>query len=219
MAKYSDLFQGNLLLDVTPRGERRVIRVHEKATDKAKPAIERHATNGYHLSDALKIALKEPYIHAQIAHKFPWAVILIDKKGHRRRKKFCFLASAILYHAQIVKKYPTATVVSMCRGYNVTAQYRGRMPKPWKWCPFCMKPRKYKAALDPQGNRQTFQAQVKTWNETKQHYEWPERTLLLMECPICGQRNNHHMFRRANQPWERIKIPKGRSRYRRKRKR
>jgi len=81
-----------------------------------------------------------------------------------------------------------------------------------------MKPRKYRPALDNRGEMQTFYARIKTASP-RGGYEFRDRKLLLMECPLCGNNNRHHVFRRANQPWELIKIPRGKSRMRRRRKR
>lgn len=165
------------------------------------------ATNNghYEMTPGIRQAIRLPMEHAQLARRFPWAVVWFDEEGKRKRLKYSFISEAIRIHNHVVQSYPTATIVSLGRGYDVPAHYRGRLPKPWKWCPFCMKPRKYKALLDPQGNRQTFQYLI----------AGGERTLLLMGCPTCGQNNRHYMFRRANQEWTLTKIPKGKRRVRR----
>jgi hypothetical protein len=221
--KIRDLYNthNNLLRDASPRGEEIVARAHNQIHERLTPDIDAATENGYHLSEGLRIALRTPYQHNQIANRYPWAVVFWTTEDNPRklRKKFTFLPQAILYHARLLPHFPTATVVSISRGYDIPAKYRGRLPKPWKWCPFCMRPRKYRAALNQHGDRQDFYALVKTPRSGGVGgYEQKERRLLLMECPVCRNTNRNHVFRRANQPWELIRIPRGRQKYRRRRK-
>jgi hypothetical protein len=116
--------------------------------------------------------------------------------------------------AQYVDKH--ATIVSR-HGYDIPPQLRGKLPGNWKWCPGCMKPRKYRRQYQLSGDPQTFFAYRKEWNRDKLRYEFRDRKLALMACPICGLTNRDHKFRRSNQPWEKITIERGRTRTRRRR--
>jgi hypothetical protein len=217
--KFSDLYQGNLVkAEYASAVDRIAAGVHRRAQAKLSAKVKEMSENGYELTPGLKQAMRMPLIHSQLSHRFPWGIIFIDENGRRKRLRYQFLSQAILFHSRFHLAFPEAhdaTVVSLIRGYNVPAKYRGRLPKPWKWCPYCMKPRKYKPALDRDGNKQVFFANVKTWNNTKKIYEYRDRKLLLMECPLCRHTNRDHVFRRANQPWELIRIPARRRSYRR----
>lgn len=217
--RWEDLFDDCGLIKgdyCTPKGAGIVKEAQKRAAIKLAPTVREARSNGYDPGIGVTQAMRMPLIHPQLVRRFPWAVIFFDDKGRRKGRRFAFLSEAVLFHYRIHERYPTATVVSRVRGYPIPPKYRGRLPKPWKWCPFCMKPRKYVACLDDKGNRQTFYAGIKT-EDGKGGYMMVDRLLLLMECPVCKQRNNHHEFRRSNQKWELIKIPKGKQRYRRKR--
>lgn len=215
MVSFTDLWQeSGLIRSKYAAREDLVKRMHRRAHGKLKPQLDEAVRGGYELTPGLKQAMKLPLEHSQLSHRYPWIVVWFDDKGKRRGKLFAFLVHAILCHRIMLQRYPTATVVSRVRGYDVPNHYRGRLPKPWKWCPFCMKPRKYRPALDSEGNRQTFYATVKVASANG-GYERRDRKLLLMECPVCKQNNRHYIFRRANQPWELIKVPSTRRRYRR----
>ena len=180
-------------------GEQLALRAHQKSQQRPVP-------EGYKLTPGLRQAMHLPMEHQQAAHKFPWAIIVPFGGGKRKQLRFSFLSEAIHAHSDLIEKYPAATIVSRNRGYDIPTHYRGRLPRPWKWCPWCMKPRKYKPLLTPTGERQTFYHIV----------GGGERHLLLMASPVCGQNNRHYMFRRSNQPWRLTKVPKGRKRLKRK---
>jgi hypothetical protein len=153
-------------------------------------------------------ALKHPLNTSQISNRYPWYVTWRSPKtGKQLKKYFNTLPQAIVFvaeRAQYVDSH--ATIVSR-HGYDIPRQFRGRIPKPWKWCPGCMKPRKYRRVYSRlTGQPQTFYAMRKEWNSTKSKYEYMDRELALLRCPACGCTNRDIKFRRSNQPWEIKKI-------------
>lgn len=160
--------------------------------------------NGYKIPIGIRHALEGPLIHVQIVNQYPWAVTWQMSSGMWRRKLFGSLAHAIVWHSKAIQKNPTASIISRQRAYDIPPELRGRIPLPWKWCPRCLKPRKYKRLVD-----QTFFAEVKVWSEEKQRYIWKVRKLQVMQCPWCRTKNTDPIFRRSNQPWEIKKLKRG----------
>lgn len=143
----------------------------------------------------IRLAMCHKLTRPHIVNAEPWYVTF-HYHGKRAKKYFQSLASAVIYvttKAQYVD--PHASIVSR-HGFDIPAKLRGKIPRPWKWCPRCLDARKFRGVGD-----QTFFARIKTWDDKKQCYVWPERKLLLMECPVCGITNRNHIFRRSNQPW------------------
>lgn len=184
----------------------------------------RHAKSANAVSDrpelpiGLRQAFKLPLIWNQLVQEKPWAVRWIGKDGEVKEKKFGTLGGAVSFWLEAKQLNKTATVVSRCRSYDIPPKLRGKLPKPWKWCPRCMTARKYKRVYDEYGNPHTFYAMVKYWDDEDQKYKWSERSLALTCCTICGNNNRDPVFRRSNQPWEVRKIKKGVRRVKRRRK-
>lgn len=157
----------------------------------------------------LKQALKLPLVWNQITHRYPWKVMWVrtDSQGRRKKgQKLCTtLGGAIKEWDRIRAIVPNATVVSRSRGYDIPPKLRGKLPPRWYWCPRCMKPRRY--ARDPDGAR--FYVLKKVWRPTKGRYEWVERQVYLLRCPMCSTTNKDQVFRRSNQPWEVRKFKRG----------
>ncbi len=161
------------------------------------------------LPPGLQQAIKLPLIWVQIVNRHPWKIMWVrtDEKGRKRKgEKLCTtLGGAILEWRRIKRLAPNATVISRARGYDIPPSLRGRLPKGWVWCPHCMKPRKYKRGE----TEQKFSVLKKQWSEEKGRYEWRERMVYLLICPLCGNTNRDQVYRRSNQPWEIRKFKKG----------
>lgn len=176
----------------------------------------------------VRCALKQPLIWSQIANKYPFLVTWRSPKtGKRMFKRMMSLPHAIVFiatKAQYVDAH--ATVINRI-GMDIPPAMRNKIPQPWKWCPRCMKPRKYKRLYHSSGDPQTFYGPLKVWVEDRNkrgeliggHYETKDVKLALMACPVCGSTNRDPKFRRSNQPWEKVKIKRGSTRMKRRRKR
>lgn len=185
----------------TPRTHNAIDRRHERQAR----ILMTTSWEGYEISLGVQQALQLPLMHAQRVNKYPWAVVWFStKRGKYVRRLHESLASAIMFHRSAARVDPHATIISRQRGYDIPPSLRGKLPTPWKWCPHCMKPRKYRRLGD-----RTFYAQVKRWNHTKQRYEWLDRRLALMICTICRCTNRDPVFRRSNQPWELRRFKRG----------
>jgi hypothetical protein len=147
-------------------------------------------------------ALKKPLVHSQLANKYPWYVTWRSPKtGKRLKKYFNTLYQAIVFtaeQAQYVDKQ--ATIV--CRiGIEIPHALVGKLPRPWKWCPCCMKARKYKRVYPPE-----------TFSKIIRHPEtWEEKLVEvpLFRCTVCGLTNRDFKYLRSNYWLVSRKIKKG----------
>jgi hypothetical protein len=189
------------------RAELAIQRYHRRVGE----AVE---TNG--LPPGLRQAMRLNLVWVQIVHQYPWKVMwvrVVDGRRVRGQKLCATLGHAILVQDKIVGKVPNATIVSRSRGYDIPAELRGKLPPRWYWCPRCMKPRRYQRDED----NATFSVVKKHWVRSKSKYEWKERTVYLLRCPMCGCTNRDPVFRRSNQPWEVRKFKRGVTRAKRRR--
>lgn len=186
-------------------------RILEKRQRTAMKRVLEADLNGYKVPIGIKLAHRTPLLHNQKVHRWPWAVRWKGKDGEWRERKCETLIGAVLFHRKAVKVTKTATIISRCRGYDIPPELRNRIPKGWKWCPYCMKPKKYRRCTP----EETFFALVKEWDPDKERYVPKERKLAVMRCPTCGNTNRDAIFRRSNQPWEIRKIKQGASRVKR----
>lgn|SRR5215471_813227 len=166
--------------------------------------VYRNGHHSYKVSLGVRLCLKRPLIWGQIVNQYPWYVTWFDPStGARRRKKFNTALAGLNFiatKAQYVDK--GASLVSRQVGYDIPAQLRGRIPKPWRWCPYCMTARKFRRRFP----EETFYAQRKEWSEEKSRYVWKERRLAVLECPRCLMTNQDAKMRRSNQPWETVRL-------------
>jgi hypothetical protein len=180
---------------------------------------KRHEKQAAYLFDptlpvGIQQALRLPLVHCQVASRYPWAVHFRRGAPTRWvRSLHHTLGGAMSFHRRALRLDPAATIVSRGRGYDIPPELRGRIPSPWKWCPHCMKPRKYRRVTPPR----TFTAEVKHWSEEKQRWVWSVRSLALMKCPVCRNSNRSPIFRRSNQPWHTTRLGKHTQRVRRRR--
>lgn len=205
MPTLSDVFgageTGRLLL--TDYSERKVGVLKSRDLERTLKLIGddgHYRRNGYNVKVpyGVRHALQQPLVHTQIVNKYPWAVIWKGKDGCPRRKLCMTIISAIEFMALARRKGVRASIVSRQRGYDIPPKLRNKIPKPYKWCPFCMDARKYRRV----GDDHKFSALRKEWSEEKQRYVWKERKIYLMRCEVCGLSNREITFRRSNQPWE-----------------
>lgn len=194
---------------------RALVHYHERAANAALAM-----TNGdYKVPMIVEIVRKFPVIYGQVAHRRPFVVIWImrDEDGHRKKHyKFCAnIGAAVAFHKQIVDRVPNATIVSRARAYHVPPLLRGKLPKPWLWCPRCCKPRKFVVSGD---GSQTFFTMKKEWSDEEGRYVPRERRVRLIECPMCGFTNRDPVMRQSNQPWEVRRFKRGVTRAKRRKK-
>lgn len=198
------------------RGEYIEHRPAEAALNKYHTASRRLIPEGVELTPGLLQAMKRPLVWNQIAARVAWAVmwVRIDDDGRRvkGRKNFSSLGAAIAFWGKIKPQISTATVVSLRASYDVPAELRGRIPRGWCWCPRCMVPRKYK--VDESGD--WFYAFKKVYSREKDKYEFKERPVAILRCPMCQTTNRDPAWRRSNQPWERRRVKRGVTRLKKK---
>jgi hypothetical protein len=164
----------------------------------------------------VRLCLKRPLLWGQIVNRYPWCVVWFSPNdGRRRRKLFNTAMGAIDFiatKAQYADKH--ACLVSRQVGYDIPTPLINKLPKPWKWCPYCMTARKFRRTRD-----ETFFATRKEWSEEKQRYIPVERKLAVLDCKYCRMTNQDPKMRRSNQPWEVRRIKPGVRRVRRQRRR
>lgn len=169
----------------------------------------RRVNGEYRTPVIVELAYKRRPTYNQLVHKYPWAVVWFwekDGKIVRVYKRCTTVGAAVGLHKKLLEAgRTTATIVSRSRAYYIPTKLVGKIPKPWKWCPYCCKPRKYRRLA----SGETFFAPVKTWSEEKGKYVWKERELAVTQCRFCHHTNRDQVFRNSNQPWEVRKIKRG----------
>jgi hypothetical protein len=203
--KVGELFDGPLLKPEYlehRRATKVLIRYQKRAAAKAVENVE---------DVGIKQAARVPFSANQLSHRYPWAVLWMRRvDGKRKRyKKLCTnLYQAVWFRNMIHERgIPNATVVSRARSYHIPVELIGRLPKPWVWCPNCMKPRKYHRVGD-----ETIFAQKKVKVVSKRgivSYEYRERRVALLQCPMCGCTNRNMVYRQSNQPFIKRKFKRG----------
>lgn len=176
--------------------------------------IYNHRGHEWPVPYGIRLALAQRLSNAQMVVRYPWYVTWQSPRTGRRLKKYFESLPAAIHFIATKAQYvdPRACVVSR-QGYHIPAKLRGRLPRPWKWCPCCMTARKFYRAY----SGETFYAQVKEWSEEKQRYIFKERRVALLRCKVCGITNRNHKYRRSNQPWEVRRFKPGARRARRRR--
>jgi hypothetical protein len=147
-------------------------------------------------------ALTQPLGHSQIVNRYPWYVTWRSPRTGKRHKKFFnTLYQAIAFTAEKAQYVdPHSTIV--CRhGMLIPYSLVGRLPRPWRWCPCCMKPRKF-YRVRPE---QTFSAIVRTPDDWREG----ERTLVVIHCRVCGITNRDHLYLKSNLWLVRRRVKKG----------
>jgi hypothetical protein len=165
----------------------------------------RNGSRPWKVPYGLRYALRRPYLHVQVVNRYPWKAVWTGKDGRQRTKKFMSPVAAIDFAALAHTKGVRVYIVSRQRGYDIPPRLRGKIPKPYKWCPYCLSARKYRHV----GEDVTFYAMIKEWSDEKQQWVWRERKVYLTQCEVCHCSNRDVHFRRSNQPWHVRKFKKG----------
>jgi|SRR5215831_1345074 len=198
----------------SPKIRRVLQRRHKRATRGiGEDGVYRWNDHEWKVPGGVRISIKKPLIWAQVVNQYPWAVVWTSPNdGHRKRKLFATAGGGIHFiatQAQYVDK--RAALVSRVVGYDIPIGYVNKIPRPWRWCPYCMTLRKFKRKRDGS----TFYGERKEWSHEKARYEWRSRRLAVLECVRCGCTNKDPRMRRSNQPWEKRVIRQGARRVRR----
>ena len=223
VARVSDLYgagETKRLLDSKYTTNRKVERLLQRRHQKASTrGIDEHGV--YHYGDhewkvpgGVRLCMQRPLIWGQVVNQYPWCVVWTGTDGRRKRKLFSTAGGGIHFiatRAQYADR--RAALVSRVVGYDIPTHFVNRIPKPWRWCPYCMTARKSRRRKDGS----TFFAERKEWSEEKQRYVWRQRKLAVLECIRCGCTNKDPRMRRSNQPWETRHIKPGVRHVRRKR--
>jgi hypothetical protein len=164
----------------------------------------------YKIPSGVRWAMRHRMVWNQLASQYPWAVYVKLRNGKVTVIKRSTIGGAIMLHKELVPRWPNATIASVRRMYDIPIELRGKLPPGWKWCPRCLKPRKFKRSYDPYtGEPHTFYGPLKHWSTEKRRWVTEERKLALMLCPMCGLTNRDPVFRRSNQPYHTRKFKRG----------
>jgi hypothetical protein len=203
--RVDDLYQGDLL-----KGEYRTKKVYawfQKRHSKALAFIDEegyYRRNGHEwkVPYGVRYCLHQPLLPGQVAVKYPFMVTWRSKDGERRLfKRMASLPHAIIFVAEKAQYADSRACILNRLHMDIPPAYRNKIPPPYKWCPRCMKPRKFGRLYHRSGKPQVFYARIKRWNKKKGYWEYPERKLSLMACTVCGCTNRDDKFRRSNQPF------------------
>lgn len=223
ITRISDLYgagETGRLLDGQFTGNRKVTRLLQRRHQRVLNGIDHKGVyhcehHSWKVPGGVRRCIDRPLVWGQIVNQYPWAVVWTSPKdGKRKRKLFATAGGAIHFiatQAQYVDK--KASIISRVVGYDIPLEFVNRIPHPWKWCPYCMTPRRYKRRKDGA----TFWTMRKEWSHEYERYVWRERKLAILVCERCGSTNQDGHMRRSNQPWELRKIKRGVKRVRRRR--
>jgi len=201
----------------SPKVRRILQRRHKRSSTRGIGAdnVYRAGDHEWKVPGGVRICIKRQLVWGQIINRYPWCVLWTSPNdGKRKRKLFSTAGGAIHFiatQAQYVDRH--AALVSRVVGYDIPTQYVNKIPRPWRWCPYCMTARKFKRNAEGA----TFYAERKEWSEEKGRYVWRSRKLAVLECTRCGCTNKDPRMRRSNQPWEIHHLRQGARRVRRKR--
>lgn len=153
---------------------------------------------------------QQGFVVVQVTREQPFGVVVLGPErpdGTRKRMivRRNNLWDAIRAHRQLSKKYRRVYIVSLVRAYDIPGEWRfkkDRLPKKFKWCPYCADFRIYHRVSPP--GRFFALKKVEVYNDKKREYEfqWKERKIWLTSCTVCGNTNRNQIYRRSNQPWE-----------------
>ncbi len=139
----------------------------------------------------VKVALRTPLTHPQIVNRYPWYVTWKSPKtGRRLRKYMATLYEAIQFTAERAQYVDRQATIVSRHGMVIPTALVGKLPKPWKWCPCCMKARKFYRVY-PEQSFETRLRDPDTWEEKI-------RPLPVLRCRICGITNRNDKYLRSN---------------------
>jgi hypothetical protein len=164
--------------------------------------VYRYEEHEWKVPLGVRYTLGHPLRWDQMQVQYPWYVTWRSpKNGKRYKKKFMSLPRAIHFVATRTQYVDKASCVIARQGVDILPQLRGKIPRPWYWCPGCMTARKF-YIVEPQ---QYFTVLKKVPLSTGR-IDWRERKLRLIRCRFCGTTNRDGKFRRSNQKWETRRI-------------
>jgi hypothetical protein len=139
----------------------------------------------------VKHALNLPLTHAQIVNRYPWYVTWRSPTtGKRLKKYFNTLYEAIQFVAERTQYVDKGSTIVNRHGMEIPHSLVGKLPRPWKWCPCCMKARKF-YRVRPESSFEFMMRDPDTWEEKI-------RTVPLLRCKVCGLTNRNHQYQRSN---------------------
>lgn len=161
--------------------------------------------------------------HGHLMNKYPFYVQWRHPDGnggYKVKKRSCTsLGSAVSFITMRAQAVDEEAFVVCKLGFYAPIRLLGKFPRKladgrlYYWCPRCMQPRRFR--VSPTGG--TFYADKKYWSEDKDHYEWKNVKLALIECSHCGVTNRDPKFRASNQPVQKTRIKPRKTRVRRRR--
>jgi hypothetical protein len=136
-------------------------------------------------------ALKTPLSNSQLTNKYPWYVTWRSPRtGKRLKKYFNTLYEAIQFTAERAQYVDRQATIVNRQGMEIPYTLVGKLPKPWKWCPCCMKARKFYRSY-PESAVEFLMRDPDTWEEKY-------RMVPLLHCKVCGLTNRNHQYQRSN---------------------
>jgi hypothetical protein len=127
------------------------------------------------------------------------------------------LPHAIVFVAERAQYVDSHACILNRQHMDIPPAYRNKIPAPFKWCPRCMKPRRFHRLYDYLGQPQTFYGTVKVWHVDRYtrgqevgHWEYPEKKLAMLGCEVCGCTNRDSKYRRSNQTFHTTVVKKRR---------
>ena|SRR5215471_2745584 len=223
VTKFSDLYgagETGRLLAGPHNNDRKIERLlqrrHKKSVARGigPDGVYRYGDHAWKVPGGVRQCLKKSLIWGQVVNQYPWAVVWSGNDGRRKRKLFATAGGAVHFIATQAQYHDRhAAIVSRVVGYDIPIQYVNRIPRPWRWCPYCMTARRFRRHKD----NLKFSAERKEWSNEKNRYVWRSRTLAVLVCERCGCTNKDPRMRRSNQPWEKRVIKQGVRRVRRRR--
>lgn len=136
-------------------------------------------------------ALRQPLTHNQLTNRYPWYVTWKSPRtGKRLKKYFGTLYEAIKFTAERAQYVDSRATIVNRHGIEIPYTLVGKLPKPWKWCPCCMKARKFYRVY-PEQSFEFMMRNPDTWEEKY-------RMVPLLRCKVCGITNRNNHYQRSN---------------------
>lgn len=160
-------------------------------TSRMRGGVYRHADHEWRVPFGVKHALRQPLSHSQCTNRLPWYVTWKSPTtGKRLRKYFATLHEAIQFTAEKAQYVDRGATIVCRHGMEIPHALVGKLPRPWKWCPCCMKARKFYRVY-PEQQFEFMIRDPETWEEKV-------RLVPLLRCRVCGLTNRNHHYQRSN---------------------
>lgn len=160
-------------------------------TSRIRGGVYRNEEHEWKVPLGVRRALVTPLTNSQLVSKYPWYVTWRSPKTRKRLKKyFNTLYEAIQFTAERAQYVDRQATIVSRHGMEIPYTLVGKLPKPWKWCPCCMKARKFYRVY-PEQTVEFFMRNPDTWEEKY-------RIVPVLHCRICGLTNRNHQYQRSN---------------------